>query len=143
MGEEAAGMASQMPKRGSFCWTEFACTDLSKCKPFYENVFGWNFKSSESAGNEMQYLEFSSSGEPYPDGALYEIKPEMFEGTVPPAPHIALYVSVDDVDASCEQAKSLGGTLVFGPYDIPKVGRMAVVTDPSGANISLITLQPH
>jgi predicted enzyme related to lactoylglutathione lyase len=139
MAEEAAGAAPVMPGHGSFCWTEIACTDLSECKPFYQNVFGWKFKESENAGNEMQYLEFSSSGAPYPDAALYQMFPEMFGGMEMP-PHIALYVSVDDVDASAEKAKSLGGTVIFGPYDIPKVGRMAVVTDPSGANISMITL---
>jgi predicted enzyme related to lactoylglutathione lyase len=139
MAEEAAEKATTMPSHGSFCWTEIACTDLSKCKPFYQNVFGWNFKESESAGSEMQYLEFSSSGAPYPDAALYQMFPEMFGGMDVPA-HIALYVSVDNVDESVEKAKSLGGTTIFGPYDIPKVGRMAVVTDPSGANISMITL---
>ena len=140
MAEEAAGPAQMLPAHGSFCWTEIACTDLLKCKPFYQNVFGWNFKKSENAGTEMRYLEFSSSGSRYPDAALYQMNPEMFGGMTPPA-HIALYVAVDNVDDSVEKAKSLGGTVVFGPYDIPKVGRMAVVTDPSGANISTITLE--
>lgn len=139
MGEEAAEMASQMPKHGEFCWTEFASTDISKCRPFYENVFGWQFNKSESTGEEMEYLEFSSSGESYPDGAIYQIQPEMWGGNTPPA-HISLYISVDNVDESIEKAKQLGATIGFGPYDIPNVGRMAVVTDPTGANFAMITL---
>ncbi len=140
MVEEAAGMAPSMPKHGEFCWSEITTTDKAKCLPFYENVFGWNFKKSESGGGaEMEYLEFSSSGD-YPDGALYEMTPEMFGGGDLPPAHIALYVSVDDIDASIEKAKSLGGTVVFGPYDIPKVGRFGIVSDPTGANISMITL---
>ena len=139
MADDKTGPADHTPGHGSFCWTEIACTELSKCKPFYENVFGWDFKTSENAGSEMQYLEFSSSGQPYPDAALYEMFPEMFGGMEMPA-HIALYVSVDDIDASVEKARSLGASVLFGPYDIPKVGRMAVVTDPAGANISMITL---
>ena len=142
MVENAAEVFPSKSSHGDFCWTEIACTDLSKCKPFYENVFGWNFKESKSTGDEMQYLEFSSSGEVYPDGALYEMKPEMFGGHMPPA-HIALYVAVDDVDAAVGKAKGLGATVSFGPYDIPNVGRFAVITDPTGANISMITLKMH
>ncbi len=137
-------MAPQMPKHGEFCWSEIATTDKVKCLSFYENVFGWNFKRSENSagGNEMEYLEFSSSGGDYPDGALYEMAPEMFgDDPLPPA-HLALYVSVDDIDASLEKAVSLGGNVVFGPYDIPGTGRFGIVSDPTGAHISMITLSP-
>ena len=139
MVDERANKEMDMPEHGDFCWSEFAVTDLEKSKAFYSNVFGWEFKASENAGNEMAYMEFSSCGGDQPDSALYQIDPNMFGGT-PPPPHIAQYVSVDNVDATLEKAKTLGGTVVFGPYDIPNVGRMAVITDPTGANISLITL---
>jgi len=141
MVEEAAGMAPAMPKHGEFCWSEIATTDQAKCLSFYENVFGWKFSNSENSagGEEMEYLEFSSSGG-YPDGALYQMAPEMFGGGPLPPAHINLYVSVDDVDVSLEKAKSLGGTVVFGPYDIPNTGRFGIISDPTGANISMITL---
>lgn len=139
MDSEMTDYELKKPGHGDFCWSEFAVTDLEKSKAFYSNVFGWEFKASENTGNEMAYLEFSSCGGEQPDSALYQIDPAMFGGT-PPPPHIAQYVSVDNVDATLEKAKTLGGTVVFGPYDIPKAGRMAVITDPTGANISLITL---
>ena len=140
--EDAAEVPPSLPASGSFCWTEIACTDLSRCRPFYENVFGWQFKPSETVGDEMEYLEFSSSGEVYPDGALYEMKAEMFGGDLPPA-HIELYVTVDDIDAAVGKAEGLGATVGFGPYDIPNVGRFAVIADPTGANIAMITLKAH
>lgn len=140
MAEEGVGKAMEMPKHGDFCWSEIAVSDLEKCKAFYANVFGWEFTKSENAGSEMEYLEFSSSKEEQPDGALYQLDPAMFGGVAPP-PHIAQYVSVDNVDESLEKAKLLGGSVVFGPYDIPNVGRMGVITDPTGAAISLITLR--
>ena len=139
MVDERANKEMDMPEHGDFCWSEFAVKDLEKSKAFYSTVFGWEFKASENTGNEMAYIEFSSCGGEQPDSALYQIDPNMFGGT-PPPPHIAQYVSVDSVDATLEKAKTLGGTVVFGPYDIPNVGRMAVITDPTGANISLITL---
>lgn len=139
MVDEAAGTAMEMPRHGQFCWTEIASTDIAKCRPFYEKVFGWQFKKSDSTGDEMEYLEFSSSGEGYPDGALYEMRPEMFGGKTPPA-HIQLYVAVNDVDAATEKAVSLGASVCFGPYDIPNVGRFSVITDPTGANFAMIAL---
>jgi hypothetical protein len=33
----------------------------------------------------------------------------------------------------------LGGKVVHGPQDIPGVGRMAMIVDPQGAMLSLIT----
>ncbi|MBX3289849.1 MAG: VOC family protein [Acidobacteria bacterium] len=128
-----------MPKHGEFCWTEVAVTDLEKCKSFYTNVFGWEFAQSKAMDGEMQYLEFSSSGAAEPDAAIYEINADMFGGTAPP-PHIAVYVAVDDVDAAAEKAKSLGGSVLVGPENIPNVGRFAVIGDPAGAVISMIAL---
>lgn len=142
MVENTAEVVASKPPNGSFCWTEIACTDLSQCRPFYENVFDWEFKASAVTGEEMEYLEFSSSGEVYPDGALYEMKPEMFGGHLPPA-HIELYITVDDVDAAVGKAEGLGATICFGPYDIQNVGRFAVITDPTGANLAMITLKMH
>lgn len=139
MVEESVGKAMEMPKHGEFCWSEIAVTDLEKCKAFYAEVFGWEFEKSENTGDKMQYFEFSSSRVEQHDGALYLMESAMFGGETPP-PHIAQYISVNDVDESIEKAKELDGSVVFGPYDIPNVGRMAVINDPSGAAISLITL---
>ena len=140
MVEEATGMAPDMPGHGEFTWSEIATTDLEKAKPFYENVFGWTFNKSENTGDEMEYFEFSSSGDTEPDGGFYQMTPELFGGEMPPA-HIALYVAVDDIDASLAKTTELGGTVVFGPYDIPGTGRMGVLADPTGAMISMIQLQ--
>jgi hypothetical protein len=51
------------------------------------------------------------------------------------------YVTVDDVDARADQAKRIGGQVLVAPTDIPGVGRFAVIQDPQGAMISLITYQ--
>jgi hypothetical protein len=52
-------------------------------------------------------------------------------------PNWTLYFQVDDCDATARRAKSLGGTLVVEPREIPNVGRFAVVRDPQGAVFSL------
>ena len=50
----------------------------------------------------------------------------------------SVYWGTDDVDASAEQAIRLGGAVVDPPADSP-YGRMATVTDPTGARFRLRT----
>ena len=40
--------------------------------------------------------------------------------------------AVEDVDAAAKHAAELGGAVLVEPFDIPTVGRYAVVQDPIG-----------
>jgi uncharacterized protein len=51
--------------------------------------------------------------------------------------HWQVYFMVEGTDQAVDKTKSAGGSLVFGPVDIP-IARMAVVLDPQGANVSLL-----
>jgi predicted enzyme related to lactoylglutathione lyase len=123
-----------MIKHGQFCWQELATDDLEGAKNFYREMFGWNIKAGGGEGAVMEYSEFQL-GDDYPMGGMYQMPPEMKA-----PPHWIGYVSVDDVDASAAKAAELGGNVVVPPMDIPKVGRFAVVADPSGAVFSMVTL---
>jgi predicted enzyme related to lactoylglutathione lyase len=48
-------------------------------------------------------------------------------------------VTVADVDALTKQVVGLGGKVHMPPTDIPSVGRFAVIADPQGAVINVIT----
>ena len=131
MTEEASEMAGwPLPKQGQFVWTEIASNDADKCQAFYERIFGWKFKSGD-ADPAMDYREFSTGGEA-PVGGLYQINPDWFGGN-PPPPHFMIYVAVDDVDKNAKLAVELGGKIHKGPMDIPNVGRMCIIQDPTGA----------
>ena len=122
-------------KHGQFCWTEIASNDADKCMEFYTKVFGWKFKKGDGAEG-MAYNEFSTPGSDYPAGGLYKVDPGWFGGN-PPPPHYMNYVMVDDVDESTKRATELGATVTRGPMDIPGVGRMSIIADPTGAHIAL------
>ena len=57
------------------------------------------------------------------------------------SPRWSSYVAVDDVDAAAGRVEGLGGKVSVPPMDIPNTGRFCVVTDPTGASLSLITLK--
>ena len=70
-------------------------------------------------------------------GGIYKMGPE--QGGEPS--NWRPYVAVDDVDAKAAQVTELGGKVCVPPMDIPNVGRFSVITDPTGATISLVTLK--
>ena len=125
-----------MPKHGQICWTEIATSDLDGAHQFYSEVFGWNIRKEE--GQDFEYRHFSDGGGE-DVGGVYEMNAEMFGGHAPP-PHFITYISVDDVDKTCEEVVKRGGQVHRPPTDIPGTGRMAVLSDPQGAHFAIITL---
>jgi predicted enzyme related to lactoylglutathione lyase len=53
-----------------------------------------------------------------------------------------VYFAVDDASATLEKLKDAGGNVAFGPMDISRVGRIAVVQDPFGAAFAVIQPDP-
>lgn len=121
-----------MPASGAFCWNELATKDLAAAKRFYTELLGWQLKESDAAG--MAYNEIVVGGEHV--GGIHQMGSEFGEA---PA-HWMAYVHVEDVDERAARVESLGGKLCVPPTDIPNVGRFCVINDPSGATLSLITL---
>jgi uncharacterized protein len=138
MSENAAAEQITMPKHGEFCWTEIATNNLETCKSFYSNVFGWEYKGTDATGGGFEYLEFGIN--PRNSGALYQINPNWFEGN-PPPPHFLVYIAVDDVDEIATKAFDLGARIIKPPMEIPNVGKMCIINDPTGAMIAFITLK--
>lgn len=117
---------------GNFCWNELATRDTDAAKTFYTQLFGWDSEDTPMPGDAGGEYTLFKLGE-IPIGGLYEMKGPRFEG-VPP--HWAMYVSVDDVDATVATATDAGGKVVWGPFDVPGIGRMAGLADPTGAVLS-------
>jgi predicted enzyme related to lactoylglutathione lyase len=53
-------------------------------------------------------------------------------------PHWLPFLGVRDVDAETSRAVELGASLYFAPRDVPGVGRMSGVDDPTGAGVCLM-----
>ena len=59
--------------------------------------------------------------------------PEGYDG------HVTFYVEVPDVEATLQQAESLGGKRLFGPDEVPGAGiTIGQFADPEGRPIGLI-----
>ena len=58
------------------------------------------------------------------------------------APHIGLYVIVDDVDAHCERARAAGATISYEIADQPWGHRMYGAVDPEGHEWGFASVLP-
>lgn len=125
------GAPALCPTHGMPCWHELASADAKQSAAFLSGLFGWTVKEKEG---EAPYWEFYL-GEECVGGMLQ--MDERWQGA--PA-HYMTYFTADDCDASAARAAELGGNVVMPPFDIPGVGRMAAVVDPTGAVFSLIAL---
>jgi len=127
-------------KHGQFCWHELMTTDADAAKAFYSETIGWKVKSMDGMPDYNVLFVGEDSV-----GGIMTMPDEVKAAGVPQ--HWLGYVGVDDVDATAKQAAELGGKVLKEGFDIPEVGRMAVLADPQGAAIAIFKpageMTPH
>jgi predicted enzyme related to lactoylglutathione lyase len=122
-----------MAAHGHFHWNELLTPDVERAKRFYADTIGWQFEPM-----------------PMEDGATYwvaQIDSEPVAGIFPTdRPDFAgvpvswmSYLAVDDVDMRVRKAVAGGATLMRPIFDVPNVGRIAILSEPGGAGIGWIT----
>lgn len=123
---------SAMGEVGAPCWFELVSTDKAEAGAFYAALFSWKL---ESFLGSMDYTVFKQ-GDMSVAGLMQSGEKT---GFVPS--HWVTYFAVDDCDAGADKAVGLGGKVLAPPREIPDVGRMAVLADPSGATFAIIQLK--
>ena len=130
-----------MTPQGTFYWNELMTRDPDAAKAFYKEILGWTF-------NDMNMADPGQPAEPgapaytvcmagdIPAGGVFPMEGQDFEG-IPP--HWFAYVAVDNVDAAVGKVEALGGSVMRPPFDVASVGRIAIIADPTGAVVGLIT----
>jgi uncharacterized protein len=115
-----------------FLWYELMTTDTEAAKAFYAKVVGWGTRDASIPGRT--YTLFTA-GEAAVSGVI-DLPADARK--IGAEPSWMGYVGVDDVDATIDRIKRLGGTVHLPPTDIPNVGRLAVVADPQMATLALV-----
>jgi len=109
-----------------FVHLELNTPDLAKAKAFYGALFGWQFQDMDMG----------------PSGIYSTFKPDEGPGggitSMPTGNNGWLsYVGVKNIQESTDKARSLGATILMGPQEIPDVGSMTILTDPTGCTIAM------
>jgi uncharacterized protein len=116
---------------GRFTWYELMTTDVAAAKAFYGNVMGWGVQDASTP--ELTYTLFTAGTVSV--GGIMDLPEEARKGGA--TPRWMGYVGVDDLDATADRIKRLGGAVYVPPTDT-NIGRIAVVADPQMANLALL-----
>ena len=126
-------MDNPMQNHGHVEWCDLMSDDVDKARDFYTDLFGWNTEVMDVGTGP--YTVFKAGETPV---AGLMAKPPEGPGASAPTAWTS-YVSVDDVDACTARVADAGGVVCAGPMDIPTVGRMSIIQDPTGGVIGIIT----
>jgi len=129
-------MAQQSAEHGNFYWNELMTRDVEKAKKFYADTIGWTFDAMPMP-NGTYWI--AKAGEK-PVGGMFDISSTEF-GPVPES--WMSYIAVDDVDTRVAKALKAGAKLMKPAFDVPGVGRIAILMEPGGAAIGWITPAPR
>jgi predicted enzyme related to lactoylglutathione lyase len=107
-----------------FVHVELNTTDPGKAKDFYSQLFDW----------EMEDMQMG------PSGTYTSIKVGdgtgggLLKNPMPGVPSFWLaYVLVDDIGAATRKAESLGAKIVKDSIEVPNMGWLSIIADPTGA----------
>jgi predicted enzyme related to lactoylglutathione lyase len=122
-----------MWSHGTFYWNELMTRDVEKVKAFYSTTIGWTYDAMPMPEGGTYWV--AKMGDK-PVGGIFSITAPAFEGV--PESWMA-YLAVDDVDARVKKAIAAGATLMRPAFDVPGVGRIAILKEPGGAGIGWMT----
>ena len=127
--------ASKEPgwSHGRFFWNELMTHDLERTKSFYKQTLGWTFDPMPMQDGGTYWI-IKSSGQLV--GGVFQMRDPGMEN-MPES--WAAYIAVDDIDVRVKIALSAGAHLMKPIFEIPEVGRTAILREPGGAMICWIT----
>jgi predicted enzyme related to lactoylglutathione lyase len=118
---------------GSFYWNELMTRDVERAKKFYADTLGWSFDAMPMPGGGAYWLAKINDE---PVAGMFDISSPEY-GPVPE--NWMAYIAVDDVDARVKKAIAAGAKLMKPAFDVPGVGRIAILMEPGGAGIGWMT----
>ncbi|MFF9478406.1 VOC family protein [Streptomyces sp. NPDC014733] len=126
---------------GSLEWTELFTTDTAAARQFYGKVFGWHTQEIPlPGGGESTYTLVTprGAGQERMQGGIMQLPAQALSGTGGAAYWHPVFGSAD-CDATVTAVTARGGAVRMGPEDAEGVGRLAVCTDPEGAEFVVLT----
>jgi predicted enzyme related to lactoylglutathione lyase len=118
---------------GQFHWNELRTRDAERARRFYAETIGWSFEPSATPGGETYWVAFSHGK---PVAGLFPLTSPRFD-CVPES--WMSFLAVDNVEARVAKAVEAGAELAMPIFDVPHVGRIAMLREPGGAGIGWIT----
>ncbi len=125
-------------KAGQIVWHDLFTSDRKRSMDFYQHIADWTYQVERAkdfawGGGEKDFVLALIGDEA--GAGFAETPPDYENGWI-------AYVEVPGVDAAVKRADALGGKIVRKPFEVPGVGRNALVRDPLGVLFGL-SLSQH
>jgi predicted enzyme related to lactoylglutathione lyase len=120
-----------MWSHGKFHWNELMTRDAEAAMAFYRATLGWTFDSMPMPNGAYWVAKLGDD----PVAGIFTMGQE--QAGIPE--NWFAYIAVDDLDARLKRATASGGKIVREPFEVPGVGRIAILTDSNGAAVGWIT----
>ncbi|MDG9717961.1 VOC family protein [Streptomyces sp. DH24] len=121
-----------MAEPGAYCWAEVFTRAPEKSDAFWPALFPYRAKQMQDDAVDFRIFDLDDRSVLGRMKMGDEFPPEV-------DPYMNVYFTVEDCDVAVSRATELGGVLRFGPMDTP-FGRFAALSDPQGANFSVIDI---
>lgn len=118
---------------GSIHWSELVSADVEGSKKFFSEIAGWTINTMPMPNGDYNICMVDGA----PVAGIMGVDQIQADHDV--QPHWMTYIAVADVDAAAKSVSSTGGTLIREPFDIPGVGRIAIVMDPGQGVCGIMT----
>ena len=116
---------------GTVVWNELNTRDVEKAKTFYGDLLGWEFITTESTND---YIVATRKGEMV--AGMIDLANSDCDEDVPS--YWFPYIEVENIDAATGQVVETGGKLLRPIFEVPDVGRIAIILDNTGACLGLM-----
>jgi hypothetical protein len=121
-----------MMQTGSIGWHELHTSDWEKGWSFYARLFGWTKDVAHDMGPMGTYQLFKTSGSAV-GGMMTDARSTH--------PFWLYYFVVDDIDTGLERVKANGGTVLFGPQEVPGGAWIVNAEDPQGGAFAIVGMR--
>jgi uncharacterized protein len=121
-----------MWSHGHFYWNELMTRNPEQAKSFYGATVGWTFEAMPMADGTYWVAKLGDDAV----AGIFPLSTPKFDGV--PEQWMA-YLAVDNVDARVNKATAAGASLMRPLFDVPGVGRIAILREPGGAGIGWMT----
>ncbi|THH37245.1 VOC family protein [Aliishimia ponticola] len=119
---------------GTFCWNELNTRDPDGAAHHYASLMGWQIETAPMADGSNYHVAMRGDT---PVAGIFDMRPHAFMNGMPD--HWFSYIAHDDVDRAVTDFEAAGGAVRRPAFDVPGTGRIAIVVDPIGAVIGLMT----
>jgi len=118
---------------GTIWWSELMTREPDVACVYYAGIAGWSYEAMPTSGGK--YHVASAQGRPV--AGIMDMTDLPGMEAVPP--HWFTYIAVDDVVAAVAATRAAGGAVIKDVFEVPGIGRIAIIADPAGAAVGIIT----